>query len=186
MITSRNFFVALSLVGIFCLSFAIMWQRRDGAERPSARPVSPSAPVTPPPIATSNPQVPAVVEAPSASIPPPAASAPAQSKYDGPELPVIFTVATRRVYTTEDGSDGEPVNVTKNVTEGVVINSSDGPLTITVTEVNGQTHEKSQAQIVLAQNMQKRFGADQGLSMLSGDEITLRNPSYQELTRQVP
>jgi hypothetical protein len=95
-------------------------------------------------------------------------------------------VVTRRVYTTEDGPDGEPVNVTKDVTEGVVTNSSDGPLTLNVTEVNSQTHEKSQTQILLAQNMQKHFGAAQGLSMLSGDEITLRNPSYQELTRQIP
>lgn len=66
------------------------------------------------------------------------------------------------------------------LTEGVVLNRLQAPLTLTVVEVGQET---TQAQITLAGGMQKRFGVDQGLRMLAGDVLTLRSPNYRDITQ---
>jgi len=110
---------------------------------------------------------------------------PASDDY-GPELPVVFAFSERYVYTTEEDADGQTANVSKRVKEGIISNSSDKPLTITATEVNIATQETSQAQFVLSVGMQKHFGSDQGLKMISGDQMTLRSPTYRESVLQIP
>jgi hypothetical protein len=117
--------------------------------------------------------------------PPKAQEAP-PSNYDGPMLPIVFAFSERYVYTTEDNDEGNPVNVSKRVKEGIISNTSDKPLAITATEVNIATQETSQTQIVLGAGTQKHFGADLGLKMISGDQMTLRSLSYRDLVQQIP
>jgi hypothetical protein len=120
--------------------------------------------------------------------PPPAHQAPETppSNYDGPDLPIVFAFSERSVYTTEEGADGKMVNVSKRVKEGIIFNSSDKPLNITATEVNIATQETSQTQFVLSGGTQRHFGAEQGLKMLSGDQMTLRSAAYKDSVQQVP
>jgi hypothetical protein len=108
------------------------------------------------------------------------------SNYDGPDLPVVFAFSERSVYTSEEDADGNLVNASKRVKEGIISNSSDMPLTITATEVNIPTQETSQTQFVLGGGTQKHFGSDQGLKMISGDQLTLRSPSYRDSVQQIP
>jgi hypothetical protein len=108
------------------------------------------------------------------------------SNYDGPDLPVVFAFSERATYTAEENDEGKLVNVSKQVKEGIISNSSDGPLTITATEVNIATQETSQTQFVLSAGTQKHFGSDQGLKMISGDQLTLRSPSYRDFSQQIP
>jgi hypothetical protein len=68
------------------------------------------------------------------------------------------------------------------LTEGVAFNQSTKPLTLTIIDV-GQT--TTQAQITLAAGVQKRFGVDLGLTMLEGDLITLRSPTYHDIVQSL-
>jgi hypothetical protein len=108
------------------------------------------------------------------------------SNYDGPDLPVAFAIAERFLYTTEENDEGSMINVSKRVKEGIISNSSDKPLTITAIEVNIATQDASQTQFVLSGGTQMHFGPDQGLKMISGDQMTLRSPSYKDFVQQIP
>jgi hypothetical protein len=109
-----------------------------------------------------------------------------ENDYDAPELPIVFAFSTRFVYTTEENEEGNLVNASKQVKEGIVSNSSDKPLVITVTEVNIPTQETSQGQLVIGGGAQLHFGTDQGLKMISGDQITLHSPSHKDFIRIIP
>jgi len=106
--------------------------------------------------------------------------------YDGPDLPIVFAFSERATYTAEENDEGKLVNVSRQVKEGIISNSSGEPLTITATEVNIATQETSQTQFVLGAGTQKHFGSNQGLKMLSGDQLTLRSPSYKDFSQQIP
>jgi len=106
--------------------------------------------------------------------------------YDGPDLPIVFAFSERATYTAEENDEGKLVNVSRQVKEGIISNSSGEPLTITATEVNIATQETSQTQFVLSAGTQKHFGSDQGLKMISGDQLTLRSPSYRDFSQQIP
>jgi hypothetical protein len=109
-----------------------------------------------------------------------------ESDYDAPELPIVFAFSERFVYATEEDTEGNLVNASKRVKEGIVSNSSDKPLIITATELNIPTQETSQGQFVLAAGAQLHFGTDHGLKMISGDQITLHSPSHKDLVRIIP
>jgi len=183
--------IVATMIVSFSLSFAAMWWQRRAAmlavpvlitktPRPSAPSIAPA--FAPPAPSKDSPHPPVPVTAPAAAT---AIDAPSNN-YDGPELPVIFSVLSKSVYTAEEDAQGAAVNVTKNVNEAIVVNSSDKPLTIIVTEVNIPTQEASQAQLVLPPGGQRHFGENDGLKMVSGDQLTLRSPSYRDLTRQIP
>lgn len=106
--------------------------------------------------------------------------------YDAADLPVEFAFSERSLYTTEENDEGNMINVSKRVKEGIVTNSSGQPLTITAIEMNIATQDTSQTQFVLSAGMQKHFGTDQGLKMISGDQMTLRSPTYKDLVQPIP
>ena len=112
------------------------------------------------------------------------AEAPANN-YDAPELPVMFVFGTSpMIVQPEEGSGG--VRAVKEMNDGIVSNLSENPLSLAVTEVNVSTQETWQAQISLAKGGMMHFGVNQGLKMQSGDQITLRSPSFRDLTRDIP
>jgi hypothetical protein len=183
---------ALAIIAImvvsFSLSFAVLWRQQKGASPPSRAPL-PAAPVH---LARSEsvsvPAAPVAREpqsAPSQAPPPPATTPPAHS-YEGPDLPVVFGIINKSVYTVQDDEHGVPTNVTRNVNEAIVSNSSERPLTITVTELDQSKTKFSQGQLMLPPGAQRHFGEDLGLQMLSGDELTLASASYHDLIRQIP
>jgi hypothetical protein len=176
------------LIGVAVACGVLYWSGKNAtpAPIPSTSPATafPSAPVAP---LIPKPMVAQPIERPSDR---PAPSNQAQemptSNYDGPDLPVVFAFSERATYTAEENDEGKLVNVSKQVKEGIISNSSDGPLTITATEVNIATQETSQTQFVLSAGTQKHFGSDQGLKMISGDQLTLRSPSYRDFSQQIP
>ncbi len=116
-------------------------------------------------------------ESPATEIPP--------NNYDGPELPVMFVFGTSpMVVNPEEGSGGS--RTVKEMNDGIVSNLSENPLSLTVTEVNVPTQETWQAQISIGKGGMVHFGVNQGLKMQSGDQITLRSPSFRDLTRDIP
>jgi hypothetical protein len=177
------------LAGVAVSCAALYWQSHG--TRPQSKITHPSA-VIESPATTPESSRPATLPTPAAI---PKATAPIPQRkddaiptdnYTGADLPVVFAFSERTVYTTEEQADGEPVNVTKKIKEAIISNSSDQMLTITATEVNIPTQESSIAQIVLPAGTQKHFGLDEGLKMISGDQVTLRSPSYRNLVQLIP
>jgi hypothetical protein len=101
---------------------------------------------------------------------------------DDAPLPVLFGVATKPVVINDD----EGPSRREIQPDGVLLNSSDKRIALTVVEVNLPTMETTQAQLVLQPNGAMHFGRDRGLKMVSGDQLTLRATGYQELTKTVP
>lgn len=181
------------LIGVALGCGVLYWSGKNAATAP---PTSTSAAELPATVATA-PPIPKPVIAPPieprnerARDDRPPAGAHAEetppSNYDGPDLPIVFAFSERSIYTSEEEADGNLVNASKRVKEGIISNSSDKPLTITATEVNIATQETSQAQFVLSGGSQKHFGSDQGLKMNPGDQVTLRSPSYKDFVQQIP
>ena len=195
MANHQNLHITLTaLISVALSCGALYWSDKIATPAPraftpaAAAPVAPAAEDTSP---TPRPVLAQPIEVASAKVQerqpaaPKAQEAP-PSNYDGPVLPIVFAFSERSVYTTEDNDEGNPVNVSKRVKEGIISNTSDKPLTITATEVNIATQETSQTQVVLGAGTQKHFGTDLGLKMISGDQMTLRSPSYRELVQQIP
>jgi len=180
-----------TMVVSFSVSFAVLWWQQ---RRPSP-PASPSPPraatrvgrdqlTAPPPAAPLAASHEPESEQPQAQAP--RSPAPPAHSYEGPDLPVVFGIINKMVYTVEDEERGAGRNVTRNVNEAIVSNSSDRPLTITVTELDASHTKFSQAQLLLPPGVQRHFGEDLGLKMLSGDELTLGSASYRDLIQQIP
>jgi hypothetical protein len=179
------------LVGVAIACGALYWSGKNPSPAPLTA-TSPSTPAAPLPRATVAPTIPTpmLAQPVESARDRPVSKTQVQesppSNYDGPDLPVEFAFSERSVYTTEDNAEGNMINVSKRVKEAIVTNTSDKPLTITATEVNIATQETSQAQFVLSAGTQKHFGTDQGLKMISGDQMTLRSPSYKDLVQPIP
>jgi hypothetical protein len=177
------------LIGVAVACGVLYWSGKSAAPAPFA---AASQPATPPPRAPVAPTIPKPVIA--QPVEPvhdqPASSIQVQetppSIYDGPDLPVVFAFSERSDYTAEENDQGDLINVSKRVKEGIITNSSDKPLTIIAIEVNIPTQDTSQTQFVLGGGAQKHFGADQGLKMISGDQMTLRSPSFKDLVQPIP
>ena len=196
MANHQNLHITLTVLISVALSCgALYWSDKTATPAPRAFVPAAPPPVVPSTESTSPTPRPAIAQpiqaaggkvqerAPPAA--PKAQEAP-PSNYDGPVLPIVFAFSERYVYTAEDNDEGNPVNVSKRVKEGIISNTSDKPLTITATEVNIATQEASQTQIVLGAGTQKHFGTDLGLKMISGDQMTLRSPSYRDFVQQIP
>jgi hypothetical protein len=106
--------------------------------------------------------------------------------YEGSELPIVFAFSERSAYVAEENEAGNLVNVSKRLKEGIITNSSDKSLSIAAIEVNLPTQETSQIQLVLSAGAQKHFGTEQGLKMISGDQLTLRSASYRDSIQLIP
>jgi hypothetical protein len=140
------------------------------------------------PASTSLPIVQPTVQTQTAPVrrPEPSAAPPETPNYDAPELPIVFAFSERSAYVAEENAAGNLVNVTKRLKEGIITNSSDKYLSITAIEVNLPTQETSQIQLVLSPGAQKHFGTEQGLKMISGDQLTLRSSDHRDSVQQIP
>ena len=170
--------ITLTIIVTFAVSFAFLYWKQSARQRPIlAAPVAmrqaehpqrtPSLPGTEPARAEA-----AAPARPAQPTPEPT------SDVGGPALPVLYKISERTVRTGDADSPGE----TARVGEVQLANSSDQPLFITVIDVNLPTMETSQTQIMLGPNAEAQVGADNGLKMQSGDQITLRSPGFSELT----
>jgi hypothetical protein len=179
------------LIGVAVACGALYWSGKNAvpapltsASSPTAAAALPSAPVTPS-IPKPMPAQP-IERANDGPAPRIQARETPPNNYDGEDLPVVFAFSERATYTSEENDEGKLVNVSKRVKEGIVTNASDKPLTIIAIEVNIATQDTSQTQFVLSGGMQKHFGTDQGLKMISGDQMTLRSPTYKDLVQPIP
>jgi hypothetical protein len=104
---------------------------------------------------------------------------------DGPTMPVVFSISSRVVNEAED-VPGVAQAGSRRILEGVVYNSSDQNLQLTITEQNPETLDISQTQVLVLAGVQQRFGADDGLKMASGAEVTLHSDPYRDQSQRVP
>ena len=178
------------LIGVALGCGALYWSGRAAAPAPQIQTNSPVIAEAPPVHTTESTNLPILQSPVQTQIAPvhrpEPNSAPESPNYDAPELPIVFAFAERMLYTTEENDSGSLVNVSKRIKEGVITNSSDKPLSITAIEVNLPTQETSQIQLLLGAGAQKHFGPEQGLKMISGDQLTLRSASYRESVQQIP
>ncbi len=112
----------------------------------------------------------------------PAVEATPSGGADDAPLPVIFSLNTKPVTINDD----EGPSRREIQPDGILLNSSDKRIPLTVVEVNLPTMETTQAQLVLQPNGAMHFGRDWGLKMVSGDQLTLRAAGYQDLTKTIP
>ena len=73
-----------------------------------------------------------------------------------------------------------------NTTEASMVSLSESPVSIQVSIVNPSTHRSSNLRIELAPHSQQFIGTMEGVELNAGDQVTLKNPSYQDLVQQVP
>jgi hypothetical protein len=192
--SSDSLRLSLTIVVTFAISFGVMWRGRPSAQvaeqvRGQSTNAEPSVQRSAPgPVLAMQPgQISQMGAVPAAR---PQSATDSQgieeptSNYDGAELPVVFNVVKTTAYVSDDAHDG--VKVSKDVNEAIIFNSSEKSLDITVTEVNLPTMESSLIEFSLAKGNQKHFGVTQGLKMLSGDQITVRSPTYRDITQLIP
>jgi hypothetical protein len=175
---SQTLSIVVTMAVTFCLSFAVMWNRRP--QQPSARESTPESTITP---------VPAMTPAPIRSRPPgghrepstapvgiqaSAAGSPAVQTPAAPALPAMPVAL----------SIGH--NHRHNTTEASMVSLSESPVSIQVSIVNSSTHSSSNLRIELAPHSQQYVGTAEGVELNPGDQVTLQNPSYQDLMQQVP
>jgi hypothetical protein len=67
-----------------------------------------------------------------------------------------------------------------------MVSLSESPVSIQVSIVNSSTHSSSNLRIELAPHSQQYVGTAEGVELNPGDQVTLQNPSYQDLTQRVP
>jgi hypothetical protein len=178
------------LIGVALGCGALYWSGKSAAPAPPT-PTNSAVMVEPPAVHTTEsaslPIVHPPVQTETVPVRPgPNTALPETPNYDAPELPIVFAFSERTLYTTEENDAGSLVNVSKRIKEGVITNSSDKPLSVTAIEVNLPTQETSQIQLLLGAGAQKHFGPEQGLKMISGDQLTLRSASYRESVQQIP
>ena len=184
----HNLSIVLTMIASFTLAFAYLyWQRIVGRRAPERQSAVLAAPI---PVPSENPARSTPLPAHTTIISqdksqvraaPAAEATPAGSADDQP-LPVIFTVGTRPVVINDD----EGPSRREIQPDGILLNSSDKRIALTVVEVNLPTMETTEAQLVLQPNGAMHFGKDWGLKMISGDQLTLRAAGYQELTQTIP
>jgi hypothetical protein len=186
----HNLSIVFTMIASFILAFAYLyWQRMVGQrvpERQSAviapirAPGESRAPSTP--AAARNTIVPQENAQRNPVPAAPAAEATPTGGADDIPLPVIFSVGTKPAIINDD----EGPSRREIQPDGILLNSSDKRIALTVIEVNLPTMESTQAQLVLQPNGAMHFGRDWGLKMTSGDQLTLRAPGYQDLTKTIP
>jgi hypothetical protein len=176
---SQSLSIAATMVVTFSLSFAIMWNRRP--QEPSAHESTPESTITPVPAS--------VAPAPVRSRPhgghrePPTAPIGAQASLAGspavqmpaaqalPAMPVALSIGH---------------NQRHNTTEASMVSLSESPVSIQVSIVNRGSQRSSNLRFDLAPHSQQYFGTVEGVELNPGDQVTLKNSSYQDLTQQVP
>jgi hypothetical protein len=173
---SQSLSIVVTMVVTFSLSFAIMWNRRP--QEPSAL----ESMLTP---------VPAMTPAPV-----PVRSRPHGGHRDPPTAPVgaqTSPASSPAVQTpTAQALPAMPValsighNHRRDTTEASMVSLSESPVSIQVSIVNSSTHSSSNLRIELAPHSQQYVGTAEGVELNPGDQVTLQNPSYQDLTQRVP
>jgi hypothetical protein len=184
----HNLSIVLTMIASFTLAFAYLYRQRSvvpWVPEPQRAVIAAPVPAPGEKIAQSVPAVSRntvisqekgpIHAAPAAEVTPPGSA-------EDPPLPVIFSVSTKPVTINDD----EGPSRREIQPDGILLNSSDKRIALTVVEVNLPTMETTQAQLVLQPNGAMHFGRDWGLKMVSGDQLTLRAAGYQDLTKTIP
>jgi hypothetical protein len=177
---SQSLSIVVTMVVTFSLSFAIMWNHRR--QEPSARESAPESMITPVPAMTPAP-------APVRSRPhgghrePPTALVSAQASPAG--SPAVQTPAAQ-VLPAMPVALSIGHNHRHNTSEASMVSLSESPVSLQVSIVNPSTHRSSNLRFELAPHSQQYFGTTEGVELNPGDQVTLQNPSYQDLTQLVP
>ena len=190
--TLRPLTLGAVMIAVFCTSLGVLWWRGRSAvpvtETPAAsapaEPV-PAPPAAPPVVVGLGPPaaLPAAVPAPPRKAQPTAEQS-ADSDPDGPELPVVVGFI-RKNDVFRDASTNY-ISTHRWVNEGIVSNGADGQLTVTIVDTDVPTQQSTETLFDLGKGAQRHFGQRDGLTMASGDLITLKSPHYRPFTQQVP
>jgi hypothetical protein len=167
--------ILLTMIVSFAVSFAFLYWKQESRRMPAPAPPGAAppvaSPIVPAPTIARAPQAPAVARITQKPAPP-------VETFEGPPLPVMFNV------TQQNGE--ESAGELAGIAEVHIKNSSDGPLAVTVLDENQSTRHTSQAHVLLAPNGETSIGAEDGLNMQSGDQVTVRSSGFSVLTATVP
>ena len=173
---SQSLSIVVTMVVTFSLSFAIMWNRRPQVSSGSESTITPVPAMTPAPVPVRSRPYGGHREPPTAPVgaqASPAGSPAIQSPGEQalPAMPVALSIGH---------------NHRHNTTEASMVSLSESSVSIQVSIVNSSTHSSSNLRIDLAPHSQQYVGTAEGVELNPGDQVTLQNPSYQDLTQQVP
>jgi hypothetical protein len=178
----RALAVACALLGVFAVSFEIMWQRqrRQDLDLPSVSPPPAGAEGepsrTPPMIEAAMPvdrhERPVIQPAGTQPRSQPAAGAADPGTNSAlPPLPVAINIWNREH---------------KHKIEGSVQNLSLDPITVSARVRSAAGLEVAEFQLNINPGDTQSFSTDSGLEIHSKDEITFQSPRYQDQTQIVP
>lgn len=173
---SQSLSIAVTMAVTFSLSFAIMWNHRP------QEPSGPESTITPVPAMTPTP-VPVRSRPSGGHREPPTAPVGAQASLAGApavQMPAVQALPAMPVAL----SIGH--NHRHNTTEASMVSLSESPISIQISIVNPSTQRASNLRIELAPHSQQYVGTTEGVELNPGDQVTLKNPSYQDLTQRVP
>jgi hypothetical protein len=167
----------MMMVASFSLTLGIMLWQRKRAELPEpimrTKPVVPVIVPAPAPVHRAVQPLPAVEDikdtAPSNAQISPGGTTSGQA--EAPDMPVRVTFR-------------HPMKLNKLV--GKVFSSTNAPLVIAVDILIASTHNTLQTQLDLPPNGEATFGADDGMELASGDQVTLQCAPYRDVVSRVP
>jgi hypothetical protein len=177
----RTLKVGLPLLAVFLLSFGIMWKPRKGDHTPmderetvttadaTARTASPAVPVEEP--RDLGRPAPEATESTLKAAAGPSAGAAPERDPAADDLPIDIRFRQRPDLGRIQGS---------------IINKSNTQLVIDAVIFDPKTRETSKVQLDVAPYSGRPFGADDGLDMQSGDQITLRSAPYRDKLARIP
>jgi hypothetical protein len=173
---AQSLSIIVTMVVTFSLSFAIMWNRRPLEPSALESTITPVPAMTPAPVPVRSrphgghrepPTAPVAAQTSPAGSP--AVQTPAAEAL--PAMPVALSIGHNRRH---------------NTTEASMVSLSESPVSIQVSIVNSGTHSSSNLRIELAPHSQQYVGTTEGVELNPGDQVTLKNPSYQDLTQRIP
>jgi hypothetical protein len=78
------------------------------------------------------------------------------------------------------------ITARRRVNEGVLSNVAGQPLTVTIVDTDVAKRLSTETIFDMNRGAQLHFGQRDGLTMASGDLITLKSPHYRTFTQRVP
>jgi hypothetical protein len=180
------------MIFVFCTSLGLLWWRARSPVSEAGMPAA-SAPSG---LTAASPYTrPVVVGLGEAATAPPAAPEPlpkaqleaaefSDSNPNGPELPVVLGFIQKSDLFRDASTNY--ITARRRVNEGVLSNVAGQPLTVTIVDTDVAKRLSTETIFDMNRGAQLHFGQRDGLTMASGDLITLKSPHYRTFTQRVP
>jgi hypothetical protein len=175
---ARGAAAGVSLAGIFCVSFWVMWDDRKSDEPAASNRQVRRLGIENSSMMDSSTETNSTTVAPQTSLP--------------PRAPDPVRPSPALTSTVDSSADELPVELhfrnrpDKGKIQGSVFNHSDDELVIDASILSPRAGETATVQLSIAAHRAKPFGLTDELDLQSGDQITLRSAPYRDKVIVIP